>query len=47
MIETQFFILSEQDFAQYSTEANEIGVTIDYYLSEFCEVKGEWVTTES
>jgi hypothetical protein len=41
MIETQFFILSEQDFNQYSTEAEEIGVSIDYYLSEFCQVSGE------
>ena len=41
MIETQFFILSSQQYDQFDTEAKEIGVSIDYYLSEFCDVTGE------
>jgi hypothetical protein len=43
MIETQFYILEEKDHAQYSIEAQELGISIDYYLSEFCDVRGEWV----
>ena len=40
MIETEFFILDEQQFQEYSHLADEINVTIDYYLSEFCDVIG-------
>ena len=40
MIETQFFILDEQQFQEYGQLADEINVTIDYYLSEFCDVEG-------
>ncbi len=41
MIETDFFILSQEQYDQFFTEAEEIGVSIDYYLSEFCHVTGE------
>jgi hypothetical protein len=40
MIETEFFLLNEEQFNEYSTLADEAGVSIDYYLSEFCEVIG-------
>jgi hypothetical protein len=40
MIETEFFLLNEEQFAEYSTLADEAGVSIDYYLSEFCDVIG-------
>jgi hypothetical protein len=40
VIETQFFILDVEQFQEYSQLADEIGVSIDYYLAEFCEVEG-------
>ena len=43
MIETDFFILNAEQYQQFYTEASEIGVNIDYYLMEFCEVTGPMV----
>ena len=40
MIETEFFILDAQQFQEYSQLADGVGVSIDYYLSEFCDVEG-------
>jgi hypothetical protein len=40
MIETQFFILDAAQFQEYSQLADEAGVSIDYYLAEFCDVEG-------
>jgi len=46
MIETEFFILTEEQFQEYSQLANDEGVTLDYYLSEFCDVQGPNITIE-
>ena len=40
MIETQFFILDATQFQEYKQLADEVGVSIDYYLAEFCDVEG-------
>lgn len=40
MIETQFFILDSAQFQEYTKLADEVGVSLDYYLSEFCDVEG-------
>jgi hypothetical protein len=40
MIETQFFILDAAQFQEYSQLAAIEGVSIDYYLAEFCDVEG-------
>ena len=40
MIETNFFILNGQQYQEFYTEAQNIGVSIDYYLMEFCDVEG-------
>ena len=40
MIETEFFILDAEQYQEYAQLADEAGVTIDYYLSEFCDVTG-------
>jgi hypothetical protein len=40
MIETEFFILDAEQFQEYSQLADEVGVSLDYYLSEFCDVEG-------
>lgn len=41
MIETDFFILNGEQYQQFYTEAQELGVTVDYYLMEWCDVEGE------
>jgi len=41
MIETEFFILSQKQFDECYTEASELGLNIDHYLMEFCQVEGE------
>jgi len=48
MIETDFFILNGEQYQQFYTEASELGLSIDYYLMEFCQVEGEdvWVTND-
>ena len=46
MIETEFFILTEEQFQEYSQLADEESVTLDYYLSEFCDVQGPTISIE-
>jgi hypothetical protein len=43
MIETQFFILSSDQYNEFHAEAQELGISVDYYLSEFCYVEGDMV----
>ena len=43
MIETDYFILNGEQYQQFYTEASEIGVSIDYYLIEFCDVIGPMI----
>jgi hypothetical protein len=43
MIQTQFFILSQEQYNQVFIDAQELGVSVDYYLSEFCAVEGDLV----
>jgi hypothetical protein len=47
MIETEFFILTEEQFEEYTQCAAVEGVTLDYYLSEFCDVKGPDIITSN
>lgn len=54
MIETEYYILDEEQYQEFYTEAQQVGVTLDYYLDEFtiiegpmCEcVEGEWIESE-
>ena len=46
MIETQFFIIDPERYPEFVAEAAIEGVSVDYYLLEFCDVEGEWVTAE-
>ena len=41
MIETDFFILNGEQYQEYYTEATKVGVTLDHYLLEWCDVEGE------
>jgi hypothetical protein len=47
MIETDFFILTSEQYQQTAQNAAIEGVSIDYYLLEFCSVEGDWVTVEN
>ena len=47
MIETDFFILTPEQYQQMQQDAAIEGVSVDYYLLEFCIVEGEWVTVEN
>ena len=46
MIETEFFILTHEQHEEYSQYAAIEGVTLDYYLSEFCDIRGPEITIE-
>jgi hypothetical protein len=41
MIETNFFILDGEQYEQFYTEAQELGVNVDHFLMEWCDVEGE------
>jgi hypothetical protein len=43
MIETKFFILTEEMVAEHLPEASKLNVSLDYYLMEFVFTEGEWV----
>jgi hypothetical protein len=45
MIETEFYVLTEEQFNEFYFEAEKLGLGIDYYLDEFCDVEGPYVTT--
>ena len=40
MIETDFYILNGEQYQKFYTEAQKIGVTLDHYLLEWCDVEG-------
>ena len=42
-VETNFFILSSEDYHELNQDAKELGISIDYLLFEFCDVQGEKV----
>jgi hypothetical protein len=46
MIETDFFILTGEQYQQFNSEASELGLSIDYYLSEFMDIDEPWVITD-
>jgi hypothetical protein len=46
MIETDFYILSQEQYDENLQFANELGITVDYFLLEFCDVQGPYITVE-
>ena len=40
MIETDYYILNGQQYQEFYTEAQKLGMNIDRYLMEFCDVEG-------
>ena len=43
MIETQFYILGNQEYKEAKQDADQLGISVDYYISEFCTYEWEWV----
>ena len=43
MIETDYFILSAEQYQQFYTEAQELGVNVDRFLMEWMDVDGATV----
>jgi hypothetical protein len=41
MIETDYFILPTDLYVQCCNNAEELDVSLDYFLMEFCEVESE------
>jgi len=41
MIETDYHILPPHLFQEVKTQADELGVSVDYYLMEFCSITDE------
>ena len=46
MIETNFFLLSQEQYDEFKKEADELNLSLDYFLLEFCDVIGERVIVE-
>ena len=42
-VETNFFILSSEDYHELSQDAKDLNISIDYLLFEFCDIQGEKV----
>jgi len=45
-IETNYFILSQEQYEECYPVADELGINLDYYLMEFCSVEGSYVITD-
>jgi hypothetical protein len=43
MIETDFFILTKEQYDSVNDSAEQLNLSVDYYLMEFCEVEGPYV----
>lgn len=41
MIETTYHILPETIFEEVKEQAQELNVSVDYYLMEFCQLEDE------
>ncbi len=46
VIETDFFILSSEQYDEFKKDADELNLSLDYFLLEFCDVIGEQVIVE-
>jgi hypothetical protein len=43
MIETDFYVLTQEQYQENLQFANELGITVDYFLLEFCDVQGPMI----
>jgi hypothetical protein len=37
-IETDYFIITQEQHDEFNPEAEEVSVSLDYYLMEFCTI---------
>jgi hypothetical protein len=40
MIETNYYILTQEQYEEFNIEASQLDVSIDYFLMEFCDIQG-------
>ena len=43
MIETNYYILNGEQYQEFYTAAQELGISIDYFLDEFCDTEGPYI----
>jgi len=46
MIETDFYILSQEQYQENLQFANELGINIDHFLLEFCDIEGPMIVCD-
>ena len=46
MIETEFYVLSQEQYEEFYTEASKLGISLDHFLLEFCDIEGPLITTD-
>ena len=46
MIETDFYVLSQEQYEENLQFANELGVTVDYFLLAFTDIEGPYITVD-
>jgi len=46
MIETDFYILSQEQYEENLQLANELGITLDHFLLEWCEIEGPLILND-
>ena len=43
MIETDYYILTDEQYQDVAQDAAIEGVSVDYYLDEFCQTEGDYI----
>ena len=46
MIETDFFILNGEQYQEFYTDAEQLRITLDHFLLEWCDVQGPMITAD-
>lgn len=44
MIETDYYILTHDQYYSAKQDAEKFDVSVDYFLLEFCSIEGDYVT---
>jgi len=46
MIETDFYVLSQEQYEECNTEAMKLGISLDHFLLEWCDIQGPYITAD-
>ena len=46
MIETDFYILNQEQYDQFNTDATDLGITLDHFLLEWCDIEGPLISLD-